>query len=335
MSKKGGLGRGFGDLGSGVDALFGQDTASVQPEQPQIIVEAPKEEVAIKSIIPNPYQPRQTFDEEKLQELAASIKEFGIVEPLVVRTKGKKYQLVAGERRLRAAKLAGLTKVPVVIREYEDAKMMEIALVENIQRHDLNPIEEAQGLKHLMEEFNLTQEQAAEKVGRSRVAIANILRLLNLPEEIQTQISAGILNMGQAKQLLGLESIEQQLDVAKAIIEHGWSSRMSEEVCKRLKEGQKLKVTREFIEEIVEKKEKHPRLQAEKDIYCAEAEDRMREFFGTKVNILPKVDKKGRKFGTIQIEYASEDELARICELLSQDKSEAKSTSSPKKTLNV
>lgn len=334
MSKKGGLGRGLGDIGGGVDALFGKDTAPEVKEQAPV-VEAPKEEIAIKSITPNPYQPRQVFDEEKLQELAASIKEFGIVEPLVVRVKGRKYQLVAGERRLRAAKIAGLSKVPVVIREYEDSKMMEIALVENIQRHDLNPIEEAQGLKRLMEEFKLTQEQVAEKVGRSRVAVTNILRLLNLPEEIQSQISAGILNMGQAKQLLGLESKDQQMDVAKAIVENGWSSRMTEEVCKRLKEGKKLQVTREFIEELVDKKEKTPRLKAEKDIYCSAAEDKMREFFGTKVSILPKTDKKGRKFGTIQIEYSSEDELTRICELLENEKEVAKPLSAVKKTINV
>ena len=334
MSKKGGLGRGFGDIGSGVDALFGKDTAPEQKVE-AAVVETPKEEVAIKNITPNPYQPRQVFDEEKLQELAESIKEFGIVEPLVVRVKGRKYQLVAGERRLRAAKIAGLIKVPVVIREYEDSKMMEIALVENIQRHDLNPIEEAQGIKRLMEEFKLTQEQAAEKVGRSRVAVTNILRLLNLPEEIQEQISVGILNMGQAKQLLGLESKEQQLNVAKAIVENGWSSRMTEEVCRRLKDGQKLQITREIIEEIVEKKEKTPRVKAEKDVYCAEAEEKMREFFGTKVTILPKVNKNGKKVGTIQIEYTSEEDLARICEMLDGRNDSTKTVSAIKRTLSV
>ena len=319
MSKKGGLGKGLDSLGGGVDVLFGgQSQSHVQEKVGQ--VEAPKTEISIKSIVPNPYQPRVIFDEEKLNELATSIKEFGIVEPLVVRTKGRQYELVAGERRLRAAKIAGLSVVPVVIREYEDSQMMEIALVENIQRHDLNAIEEAQGLKRLMEEFKLTQEQVAEKVGRSRVAVTNILRLLNLPEEIQNQIVTGVLSMGQAKQLLGLESKEQQLDVAKAIINHGWSSRMTEEVCRRLKEGQKLTITREFVEELIEKKEKTPRLKTEKDIYCTEAEEKLREFFGTKVIISPKVDKAGKKFGTIQIDYSSEEELNRICELLDDGK---------------
>lgn len=334
MSKKGGLGRGLGDIGSGVDALFGKESAPIEKEQAPA-VELPKEEIAIKSIVPNPYQPRQVFDEDKLQELAESIKEFGIVEPLVVREKGRKYQLVAGERRLRAAKIAGLTKVPVVIREYEDSKMMEIALVENIQRHDLNPIEEAQGIKRLMEEFKLTQEQAGERVGRSRVAVTNILRLLNLPEEIQSQISNGILNMGQAKQLLGLESKEQQLEIANAIVENGWSSRMTEEVCRQLKEGKKLRIVREIIEELSESKGKAVRTKAEKDIYCAEAEDKMREFFGTKVSILNKTDKKGRKFGTIQIEYSSEDELSRICELLEKKTDVVANHTMVKKTLNV
>lgn len=334
MSKKGGLGRGLGDIGSGVDALFGKESAPIEKEQAPA-VEPPKEEIAIKSIVPNPYQPRQVFDEDKLQELAESIKEFGIVEPLVVREKGRKYQLVAGERRLRAAKIAGLTKVPVVIREYEDSKMMEIALVENIQRHDLNPIEEAQGIKRLMEEFKLTQEQTGERVGRSRVAVTNILRLLNLPEEIQSQISNGILNMGQAKQLLGLESKEQQLEIANAIVENGWSSRMTEEVCRQLKEGKKLRIVREIIEELSESKGKAVRTKAEKDIYCAEAEDKMREFFGTKVSILNKTDKKGRKFGTIQIEYSSEDELSRICELLEKKTDVVANHTMVKKTLNV
>lgn len=192
MSKKGGLGKGLG-------AIFGENT-SPGVEKAQEPASA-AQELLIKNIAANPYQPRCNFDEEKLQELAASIKEFGVVQPVVVRKKGRSYELVAGERRLRAAGLAGLTKVPAIVKDYDDAKMMEIALIENIQRHDLNPIEEAQGLRRLMQEFKLTQEQTAEKVGRSRSAVTNILRLLNLPEQVQKQIINGVLTMGQAKQL--------------------------------------------------------------------------------------------------------------------------------------
>ena len=178
MSKKAGLGKGLG-------AIFGENPTPVM-EKPEVkeVVEGTPQEVAVRDIVANPYQPRKTFDEEKLQELAASIKEYGVVQPLVVRKKGKRYELVAGERRLRASKLAGLKKVPVVLKEYDEAEMMEIALIENIQRHDLNAIEEAQGIKRLMDECKLTQEQVAVKVGRSRTAVANILRLLNLAQEV-------------------------------------------------------------------------------------------------------------------------------------------------------
>ena len=212
MSKKGGLGKGLG-------AIFGENTSPAVEKAQEPASAA--QELLIKNIAANPYQPRCNFDEEKLQELAASIKEFGVVQPVVVRKKGRSYELVAGERRLRAAGLAGLTKVPAIVKDYDDAKMMEIALIENIQRHDLNPIEEAQGLRRLMQEFKLTQEQTAEKVGRSRSAVTNILRLLNLPEQVQAHIINGVLTMGQAKQLLGLPKQEQMCEVAEAIIANG------------------------------------------------------------------------------------------------------------------
>lgn len=190
---------------------------------------------------------------------------------------------MAGERRLRAAGLAGLTKVPAIVKDYNDAKMMEIALIENIQRHDLNPIEEAQGLRRLMQEFKLTQEQTAEKVGRSRSAVTNILRLLNLPEQVQKQIINGVLTMGQAKQLLGLPKPEQMCEVAEAIIANGWSSRMTEEVVRKLKEGKKLKIVRELIEEEAknkDNKEKKPKREpTENDIFCHDFEQRLVEFW--------------------------------------------------------
>ena len=324
MSKKGGLGKGLG-------AIFGENTSPAVEKAQEPASAA--QELLIKNIAANPYQPRCNFDEEKLQELAASIKEFGVVQPVVVRKKGRSYELVAGERRLRAAGLAGLTKVPAIVKDYDDAKMMEIALIENIQRHDLNPIEEAQGLRRLM------QEQTAEKVGRSRSAVTNILRLLNLPEQVQKQIINGVLTMGQAKQLLGLPKPEQMCEVAEAIIANGWSSRMTEEVVRKLKEGKKLKIVRELIEEEAknkDNKEKKPKREpTENDIFCHDFEQRLVEFLGTKVKVVPKLDEQGRQGGTIHIEYYSAEDLERIYEVLQQGRHEEKSLNDEPKRLNV
>lgn len=330
MSKKGGLGKGLG-------AIFGENTSPAVEKAQEPASAA--QELLIKNIAANPYQPRCNFDEEKLQELAASIKEFGVVQPVVVRKKGRSYELVAGERRLRAAGLAGLTKVPAIVKDYDDAKMMEIALIENIQRHDLNPIEEAQGLRRLMQKFKLTQEQTAEKVGRSRSAVTNILRLLNLPEQVQKQIINGVLTMGQAKQLLGLPKPEQMCEVAEAIIANGWSSRMTEEVVRKLKEGKKLKIVRELIEEEAktkDNKEKKPKREpTENDIFCHDFEQRLVEFLGTKVKVVPKLDEQGRQGGTIHIEYYSAEDLERIYEVLQQGRHEEKPLNGEPKRLNV
>lgn len=330
MSKKGGLGKGLG-------AIFGENTSPAVEKAQEPASAA--QELLIKNIAANPYQPRCNFDEEKLQELAASIKEFGVVQPVVVRKKGRSYELVAGERRLRAAGLAGLTNVPAIVKDYDDAKMMEIALIENIQRHDLNPIEEAQGLRRLMQEFKLTQEQTAEKVGRSRSAVTNILRLLNLPEHVQKQIINGVLTMGQAKQLLGLPKPEQMCEVAEAIIANGWSSRMTEEVVRKLKEGKKLKIVRELVEEEAknkDNKEKKPKREpTENDIFCHDFEQRLVEFLGTKVKVVPKLDEQGRQGGTIHIEYYSAEDLERIYEVLQQGRHEEKPLNGEPKRLNV
>ena len=332
MGRKGGLGKGLG-------AVFGENRSTIpaQPVAKEAAVTANEnkpQEAAIETITANPYQPRRIFDEEKLRELAASIKEFGIVQPLVVRKKGEAFELVAGERRLRAAKLAGLANVPVVIKDYDDTKMMEIALIENIQRHDLNPIEEAQGLRRLMSEFKLTQEQVAEKVGRSRVAVTNILRLLNLPQEIQNEIINGTLTMGQAKQLLGLPKKEQQLEVAKSIIANGWSSRMTEEVVRKLKEGRQLKIVREIIEAEKEEKlktKKSKRKVTENDVFCRDFESRLVELLGTKVKVLPKPEEDGRQGGTIQIEYYSAEDLERIYEVLQQGNEQPQEKQQPRR----
>lgn len=321
MGKKGGLGKGLG-------AIFVENNSSATSTEKteNITIENKPKEISIKDITANPYQPRRIFDESKLQELANSIKEYGIIQPLVVRQKGRKYELVAGERRLRAAKLIFLDKVPVIVKDYDDAKMMEIALIENIQRHDLNPIEEAQGLKKLMNQFKLTQEQAAEKVGRSRVAVTNILRLLNLPEEIQNKIIDGSLNMGQAKQLLSLPNKEQQIKIAQEIMENGWSSRMTEEVVRKLKDGKQIKVTQEVVEVLATKEEpkkKASKILSSNDIFCHDFEMRLVELLGTKVKVLPKPEEEGRQGGTIQIEYYSAEDLERIYEVLQQGNEES------------
>lgn len=312
MSKKAGLGKGLG-------AIFGENPTPVveKPEVKEVVEGTPKE-IALKDIVANPYQPRKVFDEEKLAELAASIKEYGVVQPLVVRQKGKKYELVAGERRLRASKIAGLKKVPVVVKEYDETEMMEIALIENIQRHDLNAIEEAQGIKRLMEECKLTQEQVAVKVGRSRTAVANILRLLNLAQEVQNLISENKLTMGQAKQIATLRSEEQQISVAKSILEHGWSARTTEEVIREMNEGKKVKIVRETVKTIFDKKDKAEKKEAKEkpsaDIFHKDFESKLVELLGTKVKVNPKAD--GKKGGTIEIEYYSPEDLERIYEAL-------------------
>lgn len=320
MSKKGGLGK-------GLDAIFGENNSPLVSEPKteiklEKLEETAKNEINVKDIVPNPYQPRKTFDEEKLQELATSIKEYGVVEPLVVRKKGAQYEIVAGERRLRAAKIVGLESVPVIIKDYDDVKLMEIALIENIQRHDLNAIEEAEGLRKLMTECKLTQEQVADKVGRSRSAVANILRLLNLPEEIQYYISTNELTMGQVKPLSSLQSEEQQCEVARLVVTNDWSARIVEELVRKLKEGKELEV----ICEVIEKKAKQPKKKEEKnpeqDIFYKAYENKLVEILGTKVKVQPKKSNNGETCGTIQIEYYSEDDLERIFEVL-QPKKEA------------
>jgi len=325
MNRKSGLGRGLG-------ALFGggavPSSVKIKPKAEEKVGVSGMLEIAVKDIAPNPYQPRQTFDKEKLQELADSIKEFGVVQPLVVRKKGKTYEVAAGERRLRAAIIAGIKKVPAVISDYDDIKMMEIALIENIQRHDLNPIEEAQGLRQLMRKCKLTQEQVAAKIGRSRAAVANILRLLNLPQEIQNYISKGTLTMGQVKQLLALPSADQQCILAKDIIENDWSARTTEELVRRLKAGEKVVAAREIIKSLRTQQQKDKikeknRQFAGEDIFYHDFINQLVEFFGTRVRVLPgPKNKKGEQGGVIEIEYYSAEDLERIYGILREKEKE-------------
>lgn len=285
-------------LGKGLGALIPQ----LEEEDLQNIQELPLTEIEI-----NPDQPRRNIDPESLQELAASIKIHGVLQPLLVRKKGLGYQLIAGERRLRAAKLAGLDRVPVVIKELDDRRVMEIALVENLQREDLNPIEEAQAYRRLIDEFQLTQEEIAKAVGKSRPAIANTLRLLQLPAPIQQMVLDGQLTMGHARALLGLEQPEQQLFVGEKIIKENLSVRETEEIVRLTHDSA---VSRETVEE--EKKLRGTGTKRQKlDPNLEAIVEDMTRLFGTKVRIKSRGER-----GKIEIEYYSQEELERITELL-------------------
>ena len=316
MSKHSGLGRGLESLLSSSESQY--ETAI--PKDPEGAVEVP-----VESIRPNPYQPRKTFDKEKLKELSESIKKHGIIQPLIVRKKGLNYELVAGERRLRAAKLAKLQTVPVLVREYDEKQMRELSLVENIQRHDLNPLEEAKAIQELMKQCSYTQAQAAERLGRSRAAVANLLRMLNLPEELQAMIADEKVTAGQMRPLSALTDREQQLKIGRALAENGWSARTVEEVVKTIKEGKNLQVLNERVvildkngkpvkdqSSAKDKKGKKKKSGANGDIHYKQFEDNLIEALGTKVRIVSKNDNVGK----IEIDYYSLDDLDRICELL-------------------
>lgn len=252
----------------------------------------------LSEIEPNEEQPRKKFDEEELQELADSIKEYGVLQPLLVKKSGDTYQIIAGERRWRAAKLAGLKEVPVIIREYDRQQSVEIALIENVQRADLNPIEEAYAYQLLMQEFGLKQEEIAARVSKNRATITNSIRLLKLAEPVQRLLIDGKISSGHARTLLGIEDPKLQLDIANQIVEKGLSVREIEKLVKTMSKPAK------------EKKEK----EEERDLgfIFQDLEERMKGIMGTKVMIHQKDKNKGR----IEIEYYSSSELERIVELI-------------------
>ncbi|MDR3589269.1 MAG: ParB/RepB/Spo0J family partition protein [Negativicutes bacterium] len=275
-------------LGRGLDALI-TPVADVDDEV--------SGEISIAEIVPNQFQPRRVFDEDALHELAQSIRQYGVLQPVVVRKIMNGYELVAGERRWRAAKLAGLNDIPAVIKDYTDAAMTEIALVENLQREDLNPIEESVAYRRLMEEFGLTQEEVARRIGRSRSMIANVVRLLQLPSVIQDYVSRGTLSIGQARPLISLDSEELQLEIAETIIHEDLTARDAEELVRRTLKSPRPRV--------VKKPEK-------REIFVAEAEERLKMILGTQVKIKP-----GKVKSRIEIEFYSADDLERIIEALS------------------
>ena len=262
------------------------------------IVEKPVEQTLKLNLIePNSEQPRKNFDEESLQELADSIKQYGILQPLIVQKKGNHYEIIAGERRWRAAKLAGITDVPVLIREYDKQQTMEIALIENVQRADLNPIEEAQAFQQLIQEFHLTQEEIANRVSKNRATITNSMRLLKLDVRVQDMLADGKISSGHARALLGLEECERQYQVAVKITEEKLSVRDVEKLVKMMNRPPKEK-----------KPEKGPDI----DLIYRQVEDKLKSIMGTKVVINQKDKNKGR----IEIEYYSQEELERLIELM-------------------
>lgn len=279
-------------LGKGLDALL-------QPYDVKVVSSGREaiQEIRINDIDPNVDQPRKRFDEQKIMELAQSIKQHGVVQPIVVKPNNGRYVIVVGERRWRAARLAGLTHIPAIVRDVDRREIVEIALIENLQREDLNPIEEAQGIRQLIEEYGLTQEQVAERIGWSRPAVANALRLLTLSDEIKGYLEDGRLTSGHARALLAIEDQQMRLMLAKRIVEKGLSVREVEQIVRNLKGSNKNKG---------EKKGS-----TNKPGYILEIEASLEECFGTRVQITP-----GKKKGIIQIEYYSDNDLERIVEKL-------------------
>lgn len=275
-------------LGRGLSALLGEETTKTSGEELL--------DLDLDLIEPNSEQPRTRFAEENLEELAQSIRANGIVQPIVVRRKGSRYQIVAGERRWRAAQRAGLQKIPAVVKEVSDEKLLELALVENIQRQELNPIEEAKAYKNLINTIGLTQEMVAERVGKNRTVITTSLRLLKLPEEIQKLIEEEKISAGHGRALLMLDDLEAQKRVAKSVMEMSLSVRETEKSVKRLGRGNN---------QTAENKEVKPKI----DANVKAAETKLRRYLGTNVHIIP--DGKGTG-GKIEIEYYGEVDLDRI-----------------------
>ncbi len=279
-------------LGRGLSALI--PTAS-EPEVERRTESVPLD-VAVDRITPSPFQPRRTFDEVKIEELAASIRNQGIIQPLVVRPKGDDFELIAGERRWRAALKAGLARVPVVIRHADDHEALQLALVENLQREDLNPIEEANGYKRLQEEFHWSQEETAERVGKSRPAIANSIRLLGLPVEVQHEVVIGNLPAGQARALLGLHTEALITSACRDVIAKGLSTRETEKMVRHLLLGRKRR-----------------RMVPLMDPDLKSIVEELQRCLGTRVRLLPKA--RSAK-GKIEIEYYTSSDLERIIQTI-------------------
>jgi len=281
MNSKRGLGRGLGAL------------LSSEPTESEALVEVPIDQIEV-----NPNQPRKVFDFTALDELSASIKSSGVIQPIIVRRFGGTYQLIAGERRWRAARQAGLDRIPAIVREATDAQSIELALVENLLREDLNPIEAAQAYQKLLAEFGWTQEELAQRIGKDRTSIANCLRLLRLPEEIQTDLRSGRLTMGHARALLALSSVAEQLRLRDEILAHDWSVRTTEDSI-RAKES------------LAEARGLAPRKGRRRSAELAALEEALQRGLMTRVRIIG-----NERRGKIEVTYATPGELERLAEVL-------------------
>ncbi|OZU89462.1 chromosome partitioning protein ParB [Virgibacillus indicus] len=275
-------------LGKGINAFFPEID-----EQPDDSIQ----DISIKECRPNPYQPRKTFHADAIEELKDSILEYGIIQPLIVRKSIKGYEIVVGERRFRAAKEAGLEKIPAVVKELSDEKMMELALLENLQREDLTPIEEAHAYANLMNELKITQEELSKRLGKSRSHIANLVRLLSLPDQVIAYISNGEISMGQGRALLGLKDKSKLIPFVNKIRREKLNVRQVEQLITQLNEKPK------------SKKEK-----PKKDVFLLERESILRDRLGTGVSI-----QRGKRKGKIEIEFYTDDDLERIIEVLEKE----------------
>jgi ParB family chromosome partitioning protein len=277
-------------LGRGLSALI--PDAPLAPQSAERALD-----VDIDRLRPNRYQPRTTMDDAKIEELARSIRSNGVIQPIVVRKADDGYEIIAGERRWRASQRAGLLKVPVVVREFPEEKLLAVALIENIQREDLNPIEEALAYRRLADEYHLTQDAIADAVGKDRSSVANYVRLLKLPQEVRGNIGSGALSMGHARAILGLPEEAAQLRLSREVVSKNLSVRETEALVK--------KAVRPSVEKAAE----------DKDVHTRAAEERLRFSLGTRVRITRK-----RKGGTIEIDFTSEAELQRLFELFTESK---------------
>lgn len=300
-------------LGKGLDALFGDAEVSIRTESVQETKSPAKAEKAaeqkkndaaqaggiayidINDIKPNSNQPRKTFDEEKLQELAASIEEHGLIQPVVLRKVKRGYEIVAGERRWRAARIIGIREIPCIVKELSDEENMLLAIIENMQREDLNPIEEAEGISQMIDTYGLTQEQVSRSVGKSRPYIANSLRLLTLAAPVRRYVSEGELSAGHARALAVIKDEEKQISLAEAAVKQGLSVRQIEKLAQEIKTGRTKKKANT----------------AAKSPDVRRVEEDLKEVLGTKVNL----NQKGKK-GKIEIEFYSREDLERLIELL-------------------
>ncbi|MBQ7915712.1 MAG: ParB/RepB/Spo0J family partition protein [Firmicutes bacterium] len=291
-------------LGKGLDALFSSDLENeeVVDETTTVTEKSATDQdvqvVDIYSVEPDREQPRKVFDAEKLQELADSVKQYGVLQPLLVQKETDYYKIIAGERRWRAARLAGLTEIPVIVKNFSAEDSMAVSLIENLQRQNLNPMEESMAYQKLLNDFNMTQEQVAEKIGKSRSAIANSLRLQNLPDAVQKSLSEGLISPGHAKVLLGVDDASEQNKLAVRVIGENLSVRELEKIVASKKAS---------------KKSPTPKKAQEQDLVCRIAEEKMKELLGTKVTVT-----KGARKGKIEIEYYSEDDLERILAMFEQ-----------------